>query len=152
MSGPSIDIQIAPHYLEEIDASWLQGVALETLRQEGRAEPLEMSLVITDDIGIRELNRQFRGVDAPTDVLAFAADENVDFVTPNEVPPYLGDVVISFTRAQEQAREQGHSVREEMALLVIHGILHLLGYDDEEESARATMWARQKEILDALDL
>ena len=150
MSAPSVDVQIAARYRAEIDLSWLRKVALATLREEGETESLVMSLVVMDDAGIRDLKRQFRGVDAPTDVLAFAAEEDEVFIAPNQGPPFLGDVVISYPRALAQAGEQGHQVRVELALLVVHGILHLLGYDDEEEGARSMMCARQQEILDVL--
>ena len=151
MNGPCVDVQIAARYGGEIDPSWLRKVALATLREEGETEPLVMSLVVMVDAGIQDLNRQFRGVDAPTDVLAFVAEEDSVFISPNQGPPFLGDVVVSYPRAMEQAGEQGHQVRVELALLVIHGILHLLGYDDEEEHSRSAMWARQQEILDGLE-
>ena len=104
-------------------------------------------MLITDDEEIRRLNKQFRKVDAPTDVLAFwTEDKETPFVTAPEAQDYWGDVVISYPTALAQAEEQGHSLEEELTILVIHGVLHLLGYNDEEEEERARMWARQEEL------
>jgi len=122
-------------------------MAAEVLSQEGVDGETELSLIITDDEAVRELNRQFRGVDAPTDVLAFGAGAEEHFVTAPDSPPYLGDVVISYQRALAQAKELGHAVGEELKLLVIHGILHLLGYDHQEEAAARKMRERERAIL-----
>ncbi|MBC8248935.1 MAG: rRNA maturation RNase YbeY [Anaerolineales bacterium] len=142
-----ITIQIAHRFRAEVDEGDLRRVAAEVLRQEEVAEQTELSLIITDDEAIRELNRRFRGVDAPTDVLAFGAGNEEQFVTAPESPPYLGDVVISYQRALAQAEELGHAVAEELKLLVIHGILHLLGYDHQEEADAQKMREREKRIL-----
>jgi len=85
-------------------------------------------------------------VDAPTDVLAFGAGTEEHFVSAPESPPYLGDVVISYQRALAQAQELGHAVAEELKLLVVHGILHLLGYDHQEETAARKMREREREM------
>ena len=124
----------------------LRDVARAVLLAEGRAGHL--TLVLTDDDGIQLLNRQYRGTDAPTDVLAFAAQEDAgDFITAPEATSYLGDVIISYPRAAAQARERGHPAQQEVHLLIVHGILHLLGYDHAETSEKAVMWARQDDIL-----
>jgi probable rRNA maturation factor len=124
-------------------------VAEEVLRQEEVAEEAELSLIITDDETVHKLNRQFRGVDAPTDVLAFGAGDEGQFVSAPESPPYLGDVVISYQRALAQAEEVGHAVSEELKLLVVHGVLHLLGYDHQEEAAARKMREKEERILQA---
>jgi probable rRNA maturation factor len=100
---------------------------------------------------MRELNRQFCDIDAPTDVLAFGSGEEDDFVTAPEEPAYLGDVIICYPRAVIQAEEY-HSIDRELALLTVHGILHLLGYDHVDEVESTEMWARQDEILKSLAL
>jgi probable rRNA maturation factor len=120
-------------------------MAAEVLSQEGVAGETELSLIVTDDEAIRELNHRFRGVDAPTDVLAFGAGADEHFVSAPESPPYLGDVVISYQRALAQAEELGHAVAEELKLLVIHGILHLLGYDHQEKVAAQKMREREEQ-------
>jgi len=97
---------------------------------------------------VRELNARYRGVDAVTDVLAFPArggDER--FVEGPEAAGYLGDVVISYPRAAAQAAAAGHSVADELRLLVVHGVLHVLGHDHVTSEEEAAMWARQEEIL-----
>ena len=143
---PSITIQIAHRFRGEIDESGLHRVAAEVLRLEEVAEGTELSLIITDDEEIRKLNRRFRGVDAPTDVLAFGGGADEQLASIPEIPPYLGDVVISYQRALAQAGELGHAAAEELGLLVIHGILHLLGYDHQEEAAARQMWQREERI------
>ena len=150
--GQTIGIRITAEYEEAVSPSWLREVAGLVLREEGKKGPLEMSVVITGDSETQELNRQFRGTDAATDVLAFPSGDDSHFAGSGEVPPYLGDVIVSYPRAKEQACEQGHATQVELAILVIHGILHLLGYDDEEVGARELMWSRQQEILDGLGL
>jgi probable rRNA maturation factor len=141
-----ITIQIAPRFRDEVDEGSLRRVVAEVLRQAEVAGKTELSLIITDDEALRELNRRFRGVDAPTDVLAFGAGAEGHFVSAPESPPYLGDVVISYQRALAQAEELGHTVAKELTLLIIHGILHLLGYDHQEETAARKMREREERI------
>ncbi len=128
-----------------LDEERLRQIADAVLLQEGQTTA-EMTLVLTDDATIRELNRVFRHVDSPTDVLAFPAAGGADFVLPPNLPPYLGDVLISYPTALAQASAQGHPVEQELTLLIVHGCLHLLGYDHETEEERQRMWARQEEL------
>jgi probable rRNA maturation factor len=143
----NIDIQVVPRFRANVDEGSLRRVAAEALSQEGVEQGTELSLIITDDEAIRELNRRFRGVDALTDVLAFGAGAEEHFVIAPESPPYLGDVAISYERALAQAEELGHTIGEELKLLVIHGILHLLGYDHQEEADARKMREREEESL-----
>ncbi len=143
----SLAIQLNPQIEAEIDEERLHHLAAEALRLEGVAQSCELGLFITDDEGIRGLNRRYRGVDEPTDVLAFGGDVE-GFVSP---ALHLGDIVISYPRAESQAQERGHSVAQEMDLLFLHGLLHLLGYDDETPEKRVRMWARQEELLGSLE-
>ena len=147
-----VDVQTAPRFAGKVDAELLRRVAAEALRREGVEGEIALSVVITYDEAVRELNRQFRDVDAPTDVLAFGTGEEGDFVTAPGEQAYLGDVVISYPRAVAQAEEYGHSVNRELALLAVHGVLHLLGYDNVDEAERMKMGARQNEILGSLAL
>jgi len=142
-----IAIQITPRFRANVDQRSLHRVATEVLSREGLEQETELSLVVTDDEAIRELNRRFRGVDAPTDVLAFGEGAEEQFVSVPGSPPYLGDVVISYPRAQAQAEELGHAVAEELKLLVIHGVLHLLGYDHQEGAAAERMREKEERIL-----
>ena len=106
------------------------------------------------DDGIAALNREFRGVDAPTDVLSFPQLEAAGPVTavPADAPLLLGDIVVSLQRAAAQAHEYGHTPARERGFVLVHGLLHLLGYDHETREEAATMQARQKAILHALGL
>lgn len=99
-----------------------------------------VSLILTDDAEIWSLNRQFRGVDRPTDVLSFPADEE----------EYLGDIFISVDRLLAQAEEYGHSAEREFAFLLVHGLLHLMGYDHHDPEKEQEMFTKQEEILNAL--
>jgi probable rRNA maturation factor len=144
-----VEVQIAPDFESLVTGDHLQRVGQAVLREEGVVG--QATLVITSDEGIQELNRDFRDVDAPTDVLAFSAREEAGiFVTAPGAGDYLGDVIVSYPRAVAQAEEQGHPVEEELKLLIVHGILHLLGYDHSDKEEEATMWARQAAILNGL--
>ena len=107
-------------------------------------------LTLTGDEHLREYNRRYRGLDEPTDVLAFAAQEppkDQRFQAPPGTEHWLGDIVISLPRARRQAREAGHPVDDEVRLLAVHGFLHLLGYDHAEPAEETTMTALAKRIL-----
>ena len=141
-----IEVQIAPAFAEQISAESLQAVAAKVLHQEDVTG--EATLVITDDQAIRALNRDYLGRDSPTDVLAFGAQEGTStFLVAPDAGGYLGDVVISYERAAAQAVDAKHPVEQEIDLLVVHGLLHLLGYDHADEQEKAIMWARQGVIL-----
>ena len=146
-----VDVLIRPKFEPMVDAEDVHRIALAVLQAESAAPEAALCIVITDDAEIQSLNRQFRDVDAPTDVLAFA-DEPTDqtFVTAPDEPPYLGDVIVSFPRARIQAAAEGHSTEAEMRLLIVHGVLHLLGYDHATPDEQAHMWARQDAILSTL--
>ncbi len=119
----------------------------------------EVSILITDNEGIRELNREYREIDAPTDVLSFpilefdengvqledSGDFDGDFLL-------LGDIVISLERAESQAREYGHSLIREVGFLTVHSTLHLLGFDHMEEPYASVMRLREKEITEKMNL
>jgi probable rRNA maturation factor len=148
----TIEVHVAAELEPQVDLEPLRRAALQTLRSQQVESACELAVVVTDDDALRELNRRHRGVDAPTDVLAFADETRGPFVGAPGEPRYLGDVVVSFHRAVAQAAEAGHSVQAELQLLVVHGVLHLLGYDDQAEQARAKMWRAQSEILQALEI
>lgn len=120
--------------------------AQEALRFANLEQKAELTLVLTDDEQVHALNRQFRDVDAPTDVLSFPAGD----VDPDTGNLYLGDIIISLPRALAQAQAEGHPFDDELRLLVVHGVLHLLGYDHADEHEQAEMWAAQAEILACL--
>jgi probable rRNA maturation factor len=125
---------------------FFEQAALKTLENARFQENAELTVVLTDDAQVHALNRQFRAVDAPTDVLSFPAGET----DPDSGNLYLGDIVISIERAEAQARAEGHSLEDELRLLVVHGVLHLLGHDHADEEEKARMWAAQSEVLTQL--
>jgi len=147
-----LDVQVEEPFVSAVSSTWLRSVARATLDQ-SRAQPVQaaLTLVITDDEALRALNRAYLGIDAPTDVLSFGG-ESPDFVSAPDAEPYLGDVVISYPRAQAQAAAAGHPVDAELALLVVHGVLHLLGYDHVRSDDKAAMWKQQAHILAGLGL
>ena len=113
----------------------------------------EVSVVFADDEYIRELNRQYRGIDKATDVLSFALSEGDEpEVVDGPEETLLGDIVISLETATRQAEEFGHSLERELAFLTIHGMLHLLGYDHETEAERIEMRQQEEHILSLLGI
>ncbi|MBP3401261.1 MAG: rRNA maturation RNase YbeY [Selenomonadales bacterium] len=125
----------------------------ETARVHEVDDLAEVSLMFTDDETIHEMNREYRGIDRPTDVLSFALEEGEEeeiYGGPEE--NLLGDIIISVETATRQAEEYGHSVEREMAFLALHGMLHLLGYDHMEEEERKEMRAQEEAILASLGI
>ena len=108
----------------------------------------ELTIVLTDDARLHELNRDYLGIDAPTDVLSFPASET----DPETGARYIGDILISISRARAQADAAGHPLESEVQLLVVHGVLHLLGHDHAQAEEKAHMWKAQAEILERLGL
>ena len=108
----------------------------------------DVTIVLTDEAQLHELNRDYLGVDAPTDVLSFPSSET----DPETGARYLGDILISIPRAETQAQAAGHPLEAEVQLLVVHGVLHLLGYDHAEPKEKSKMWKAQDEILKSIGL
>lgn len=108
----------------------------------------DLTLILSDDQELQRLNREHLGIDAPTDVLSFP----IPYDDPETGTPYLGDILISVPTAERQAKAAGHSLAEEIGLLFVHGILHLLGYDHGTPDEKAAMWQIQDEILTHLEI
>lgn len=144
----TLGIRVSPAFVDRVNTKRLSEVVRRTIGAGHLERHIELGLVIVDDERIRELNREFRQVDSPTDVLAFAMSEG-EVPTPQDsiMPLYLGDIVISFPRAEAQSRAAGHSVDDELDLLAVHGVLHLLGFDHDTEDKKREMWDRQEIIL-----
>lgn len=132
---------------ENLIIKWISFI----LTHERCKEETTLTCVLTDDVQIQGLNQQYLDIDAPTDVLAFPASEGPVFILPDDQPPYLGDIIVSIPTAQRQAVEAGHSLEHELALLVVHGCLHLLGYDHATEAERTRMWGVQDIVLLGID-
>jgi probable rRNA maturation factor len=141
-----IQLQISENISPTIHPRFLEQAASETLAVACADREADLTILLTDDDQICQLNREYLSVDAPTDVLAFPAD----YIDPDTDSRYLGDVIISYDRAVAQAEASGHAVEQEIQLLVVHGILHLLGHDHADPSQKVKMWAAQAEILTRL--
>ena len=126
----------------------LERAAQAALQHESESLDSDLSIVLTDDARLQELNRDYLGIDAPTDVLSFPASET----DPETGARYIGDILISIPRAQSQADAAGHALASEVQLLVVDGVLHLLGHDHGEPKEKTRMWKAQAEILDSLGL
>ena len=142
-----VEIQASPEFARRVQKARLRAVAERALRAEHLTALV--TIYLTSNAEIRELNRQFHGTNAPTDVLSFPARpvRSRRAAGASRDGDYLGDVVISYEQAREQARAAGWRTVEEVELLTVHGILHLLGYDDVTPRKRKRMWRRQEEIL-----
>lgn len=134
----------------------LEQVAEAVAKAEGVKWPLMVEVLLTDNEGIREMNREYRGLDRATDVLSFPMLENIKEATPLDMEDgflVLGNVVISLERAREQAEEYGHSFRREAAFLMAHSMYHLLGYDHEKsEEEEKVMFEKQEAVLKEMGL
>jgi probable rRNA maturation factor len=126
----------------------LERAAQAALVHEAQSLDSELSIVLTNEARLHELNLSYLGVDAPTDVLSFPAAET----DPETGAHYIGDILISLPRAQSQADAAGHPLESEVQLLVVHGVLHLLGHDHADAGEKARMWKAQAEILAKLGL
>ena len=146
-----IYVNVAGTTAPETDLSSLEQAALETIRQSGIDQDsgidADATIMLTGDEQLHEMNLKYLDIDSPTDVLSFPAD----YVDPDTNVQYLGDILISYERARAQAAAGGHAVEQELTLLVVHGMLHLLGYDHTEPKEKDKMWSAQARILKSLD-
>lgn len=167
-----IDVSIETPFQRELCETWLIGVMAEALRVAFPHDtPCQVSLVVADDETLQRLNREFRGLNEATDVLSFSGSvpgrwegdgeapgdrylkpggEELPFVIPPGEAPPLGEVIISYPQARRQALERGEPVGRELALLIIHGVLHLVGHDHLEPLEAARMKAKEAAALQAV--
>jgi probable rRNA maturation factor len=142
-----IVVEVDETYADEVNAGDLVRAIAAVLQAEQRPDG-EVTLLVTDDAAVAAYNEQYRGVEGPTDVLSFAAQEPTPgFVTAPEMANYLGDIVIALPFTRRQAAALDRPLIDELRLLAIHGALHLLGYDHAEPDEEAVMWAKQDAIL-----
>lgn len=141
-----IHLQVRPYYRGQVTDIPLTGTAEMALR-ECNAEDNIVGILITGNAEIHQLNLQYRQMDSPTDVLSF----NGDYPDPETGRNYLGDIIISIPKAKKQAAEGRHTLTQEVELLVIHGVLHLCGFDHDTEEHKNKMWAVQADLLDRID-
>jgi probable rRNA maturation factor len=151
----SIDFIDETEQLSERDTELIQGILNFAAKKEEVEENSEVSVTFVSNERIREINREYRHKDQPTDVISFALEElgedEIEIVG-GDIPRMLGDIIISVERAKEQAEEYNHSFSRELGFLSLHGFLHLLGYDHIEEEDEKKMFQRQKDILDEYGL
>jgi probable rRNA maturation factor len=133
---------------EPLDIDAFERLAAFVLDREETPDAVELSIAIVDIEEMAELNTRYRQKEGPTDVLSFPCDDPCSLVGPGEFVA-LGDVVIAPEVAERQAAELGHTVEQELNLLLVHGVLHLLGYDHEDDDGAAAMQARERAVLDA---
>jgi len=150
-----INVLIEPGLEGCLGVDWLRSTAEQVLKAQEVSSSAELGLVIAGQARVQELNRNYLGRDEPTDVLAFsmlsAGGDLPPFVQPPDGVLHLGEVIIAYPQAVIQAEEHGHSVKREVAILIIHGVLHLLGYSDDKPELKRLMSAREKEILNYIE-
>lgn len=159
MAKLRVHVQVEGRFRKQARGDWMRKAANAALKQVLVGHPVALSVRVSDDAELHALNRTYRGMDKPTDVLSFGDEHWRDgvrteaYLIPDEdAPEYLGDIVISFEKCQKQAAKAGHAVTDELALLVIHGVLHLLGHDHDTRTRKALMWQRQAAALKALGI
>lgn len=166
LSGLHVFVSLDEPFDGEIDADWIETVTLAGLQAAGVDGDAEVSLLITGDKTVRALNAEYRGLDETTDVLSFSAShpghwegdgngppetpEHAEFVLPPGAPQPLGEIIVSWPQAQQQAVEHGVSPERELAHLVVHGALHLVGYDHLGPEDTPRMQALEREALESL--
>ena len=158
-----IVISFDKHRLDSVGLNLhLRNCIRAALEAQGVPVPCEINVLVTDDEGIRAVNRAYRQVDAATDVLSFPMFNFTPGELPSDLTPYLdaqtgllplGDMAISLPRAKAQAKEYGHSLKREIGYLSVHSVLHLLGYDHMDEGPmKAQMRAKEEEIMQKMNL
>lgn len=154
-------IEVYYEEIEKIDEeSLIRNVVETVLKEEGVKKEVEVYITLTHNDNIRKINAEHRNIDKPTDVLSFPMFEREEIsilkkessFDDGQVETMLGDIIVSVEKVREQAEEYGHSFKRELAYLVTHGMLHLLGYDHMIEEEKVVMRKREEEILTILDI
>ena len=168
LTNPQVLVSVDELYEAEICSAWLEDVARAGLAAAGVVGEAEVSLLITGDETVRALNAEYRGLDETTDVLSFSAEHpghwegdedgpvrqssKSEFILPPGIPRPLGEIIVSWPQTHRQADEHGVSPVQELAHLVVHGALHLVGYDHVEPEEAALMQEREREALRSLSI
>ena len=164
---PQVSVQIFEEFAGSVSPNWIDAIVVSVLSVEPEWSSERVSVVIADDESVADLNREHRGLDETTDVLSFsnrhsgryygkddereAVTGDMEFVLPPGQDTNLGEVIVSYPQVSRQARQAGHTVQKELAFMLAHGILHLLGYDHEREDEAAEMFSLQDRAIAALD-
>ena len=156
-----INVLLDEGYEGYLEVSWLRSVAEQTLVAQDADSRLELGLVITNQERVQQLNQSYLGKAEPTDVLAFSmlpeplatgeSEAFSPFVQPPDGVLHLGEVIISYPQAVIQAEEHHHSIKREIAIHIIHGVLHLLGYEHDKPELERQMKSREEEILSCIE-
>lgn len=147
MAGYFIELMQEGDIAANLDLRAIEHLAAHALEAEGVARPAELSITFGDDALVQRLNREYRDTDEPTDVLSFSQAAGAAFAIPAGEARHLGDIVISVDTARRQAEQHTLALDDEVAHLVVHGVLHLLGYDHEMPADEAVMRRREDAIL-----
>ena len=157
--GLEINVSIGEGLEAYLDMDWLHSIVEQALVAQGVTSNVELGLFIAGGEKVRQLNRDYLGKDEPTDVLAFSmlpAKETPGadfspFILPPDGVTHLGGVIVSYPQAVIQAGENNHPVKKELTVLIVHGVLHLLGYEDKKPELKKKMVARENEILSYIE-
>lgn len=144
-----VQLQIDPSWKQQVEPVRLRRAVAAVLETEGIRKDAEVTIVIVGDDEMIRMHETYRDERGTTDVLSFPFEAPAPVVGESA---YLGDIVICYPQAERQAEAEGHTAHDELDLLTVHGMLHLLGYDDETDEARAKMWRRQSDVLTHLGL
>ncbi|MDD6879144.1 MAG: rRNA maturation RNase YbeY [bacterium] len=142
-----MEIEIFNQTGEKIDKELdeIKKILVDFCKREGLLNVI-FNIIIVDEDTIRDLNKQYRNIDRPTDVISFALEDDDKVISPNEIR-ILGDIYICLNKVYSQASEYGHSFKRELTFLAVHGLLHLLGYDHIEKEDEEVMFKKQEEVL-----
>jgi probable rRNA maturation factor len=135
-------------YLKIDGSTELESIAISAAETALENDPVDLTVAFCDNQYIQELNLQYRGIDSPTDVLSFPSDE----INPESGNRYLGDIVVSYPQALSQAEAARNSFASEVSMLVVHGVLHLRGFDHDNSENKKIMWSKQTSILSSLGI
>lgn len=145
-----IEVQVEVGESQLLPVDRMRQAIAQTLVDEA-VEQGSITVVVSTDDAVQRLNREFRGIDKPTDILSFPADSS-GLPAEAEMTHYLGDLIVALPYVERQAEQAGHSVADELVLAVIHGTLHLLGYDHDTAVHQREMWSRQAALLGTLEV
>lgn len=150
-----IDFQDHTNFVKESHLDLIKGLIELASKKESVSDNAELSITFVNNNEIQEINRDYRNIDRPTDVISFALEETTDGeveIIGEDLPVILGDIIISVEKAKEQAEDYNHSFERELGFLAVHGFLHLLGYDHQTNEDEKIMFQKQEEILGEFNL
>jgi probable rRNA maturation factor len=148
----NIELHDETNELSEEQVKLVETIINFAAAEENVPKGTEVSITFVDDEAIRQINKEYRNKDSVTDVISFALNDDESDLFDKNIPNLLGDIIVSYPRAVFQAKEYGHTIDRELGFLVVHGFLHLLGYDHMNEQEEKVMFKRQEELFEAYGL